>query len=125
MNKTWIIGNLTADPDLRTTQSGLAVCQFTVAVNRRKEGVDYFRVTAWRQLAEICGKFLAKGRTVSVVGSVSVSTYQTHNGDTKASLDLTADDVEFLTPRDEEPIKPVANPVKNPKFVEVQEELPF
>lgn len=102
MNKLMIIGNLTKDPELRTTTTGLNVCSFTVAVNRKKANeseTDYFRVTAWRQLAEICAKFLQKGKKVAVVGSVSVSTFTGSDGATRASLDVTADDVEFLSPR--------------------------
>lgn len=107
MNKAFIVGNLTRDPELRTTQNGVAVCSFTVAVNKRLGAnaqhpeADYFRVTAWRGLAENCAKFLAKGRKVSVVGAVSVSTYQANDGTTKATLELSADDVEFLTPKSE------------------------
>ena len=82
MNKLTIIGNLTRDPELRTTASGVNVCSFTVAVNRRNRRddqngqpeADFFRVTAWRQLADICSKYLAKGRKVCVVGAVSVHT---------------------------------------------------
>ena len=107
MNKLFIIGNLTRDPELRTTQSGISVCSFTVAVNRRRSQsndqpeADFFRVSAWRGLGENCAKYLAKGRKVSVVGAVSVSTYQANDGTTRASLEVTADDVEFLTSRQE------------------------
>lgn len=107
MNKLHIIGNLTRDPELRTTQSGVSVCTFTVAVNRRKTSnndqpeADFFRVTAWRALGENCSKYLSKGRKVAVVGAVSVSTYQANDGTTRASLEVTADDVEFLTSRQE------------------------
>ena len=107
MNKVFIVGNLTRDPELRTTQNGTAVCSFNVAVNKRMGAnaqhpeADYFRVTAWRGLAENCAKFLAKGRKVAVTGAVSVSTYQANNGTTKATLDVTADDVEFLSPKGE------------------------
>lgn len=106
MNKLTIIGNLVRDPELRTTSQGISVCTFTVAVNRRntREGqpeADFFRVTAWRQLGENCGKFLAKGRKVAVVGMVSVSTYQANDGSTRAQMEVTADDVEFLSPKDQ------------------------
>ena len=106
MNKLTIIGNLTRDPELRTTSQGISVCTFTVAVNRRntREGqpeADFFRVTAWRQLGENCAKFLAKGRKVAVVGMVSVSTYQANDGSTRAQMEVTADDVEFLSPKDQ------------------------
>lgn len=101
MNKCTIIGNLTGDPELRTTQSGISVCSFTVAVNRRKQGqneADYFRVSAWRQLGENCAKWLIKGKKVCVIGPVSVSTYQGRDGNTYANMEVTADDVEFLSP---------------------------
>ncbi|MDD3410336.1 MAG: single-stranded DNA-binding protein [Eubacteriales bacterium] len=105
MNKLFIIGNLTRDPDLRTTQSGISVCSFTIAVNRRRkvEGqpeADFFRVTTWRGTAESCAKYLTKGRKVAVVGAVSVQTYENKDGETRASLEIEADDVEFLTTKD-------------------------
>ena len=105
MNKLTIIGNLTRDPELRTTSAGKEVCTFTVAVNLRKTGnnqqpeADFFRVSAWDGLAKSCGQFLAKGRKVAVVGSVSVHTFQTQTGETKAQLEVNASDVEFLSPK--------------------------
>ncbi len=106
MNKLIIIGRLTRDPETRSTQSGLQVCTFTVAVNRRKKDADhpeadFFRVTAWRQLAELCGKYLAKGRRVSVSGPVSVSTYTAQSGEYRAQMEVTAEDVEFLSSKEE------------------------
>jgi len=106
MNKIFIVGNLTRDPELRSTRDGIAVCSFTVAVNRRQKqqagqpDADFFRVTAWRGLGENCARYLAKGRKVAVTGSVAVSTYTGSDGTTRASMDVNADDVEFLTPRD-------------------------
>lgn len=103
MNKLTIIGNLTRDPELRTTTNGVNVCSFSVAVNRKQKSegqpeADFFRVTAWRQLADICSKYLSKGKKVCVIGSVSVRTYES-NGKTNASLEVLAEDVEFLTPK--------------------------
>lgn len=106
MNKLMIIGNLVRDPEMRTTASGINVCTFTVAVNRRAKGdsqaADFFRVSAWRQLGESCSRFLAKGRKVAVVGDVSVSTYTNQNGETRATMEVNAQDVEFLSPRAEQ-----------------------
>ena len=109
MNKVFIVGNLTRDPELRSTQSGIAVCTFTVAVNRRQKSAqagqpdaDFFRVTAWRGLGEACSKYLAKGRKVAVCGSVSAVPYTAQDGTARASLELTADDVEFLSPKGEQ-----------------------
>jgi single-strand DNA-binding protein len=109
MNRLTIIGNLTRDPEQRTTPSGATVCSFTVAVNRRgrrdaqnnQPEADFFRVTAWNQLGENCARYLAKGRKVAVVGSVSVHTYQGNDGQTRASLEVMANDVEFLSSRNE------------------------
>ena len=106
MNKLTIIGNLTADPELRTIPSGVSVCTFTVAVNRRYSGnkddrqTDFFRVSAWRQLGENCSRFLSKGRKVCVVGEVSARAYEGKDGSLRASLEVTADEVEFLSPRE-------------------------
>ena len=127
MNKLTIIGNLTRDPDMRVTSQGISVCSFSVAVNRRnaREGqpeADFFRVTAWRQLGENCGKFLAKGRKVCVCGPVSVSTYTGNDGVTRASLDVTAEDVEFLTPREG---TQTYTPAELPEGVFEEDELPM
>lgn len=107
MNKLTIIGNLTRDPELRTTSSGNSVCTFTVAVNRRRRAdgqqeADFFRVSAWQKVGEHCQRYLAKGRKVAVVGPVTVNTYQANDGSTRAQLEVTADDVEFLSSRSEE-----------------------
>lgn len=112
MNKLVIIGNICRAPELRQTQSGLSVCTFTVAVNRRRQTnndqpeADFFRVTAWRQLGENCAKYLTKGRKVCVVGPVSISTYTGNDGNTRANMEVTADDVEFLTPKESAPTGP-------------------
>ena len=103
MNKLTIIGNLTNDPELRTTTAGINVCSFTVAVNRRKkvEGqpeADFFRVSAWREKGENCARFLGKGKKVCVIGPVAVRTYTANDGTTRAQMEVTADEVEFLSP---------------------------
>lgn len=107
MNKCIIIGNLTRDPELRSTQSGKTVCNFTVAVNRRSQSggqqeADFFRVSAWNQLGENCQRYLMKGRKVCVVGAVSASAYQANDGSTRVQLELMANEVEFLSSRNDE-----------------------
>ena len=104
MNKLTIIGNLTRTPEMRTTQSGKNVCNFTVAVNNRRRSVqngqpevDFFRVQAWDKLAENCQRYLDKGRKVCVMGPVSVETYTANNGETRANMNVLAQDVEFLS----------------------------
>ena len=107
MNSLHIIGRLVRDPELRTTPSGATVCSFTVAVNRRRTqnnqqpDADFFRVSAWNKLGENCSKYLAKGRKVSVVGAVSVNTYQSQDGKTHASLNVMANEIEFLSSRND------------------------
>ena len=105
MNKLTIIGNLTRDPELRTTPNGVNVCSFSVAVNRknRRDGeseADFFEVTAWRERGEMCAKYLSKGKKVCVIGAVSVETYTGNDGTTRAKLKVTAEEVEFLSPKD-------------------------
>lgn len=139
MQKIFITGNLCADPKLRSTRDGIAVCSFTVAVNRRSKGAqagqqdaDFFRVNAWRELGETCAKYLAKGRKVAVTGSVSVSTYTGSDGTARASMDVRADQVEFLSPREEPHYAPGtvgaidSQQKQESGFVQVDdEELPF
>lgn len=102
MNNLTIIGNLVKKPELRSTQDGVSVCGFTVAVNRQKTknnpdpGADFFNVNAWRGLGENCAKYLDKGRKVAVTGRVSLRTWE-KDGKHGASLEVLADDVEFLS----------------------------
>ena len=106
MNKITLIGNLTHDPEVRSTPSGVTVCTFTIAVNRRfanSDGdrqTDFFRINAWRQLGENCGRYLSKGKKVGVIGELQARQYEAKDGSTRMSLDVAADEVEFLTPKD-------------------------
>ena len=103
MNKLTIIGNLTKNPELRSTQDGTPVCGFTVAVNRpkgkdkdRDPGADFFNVSVWRGLGEVCAKYLEKGKKVAVTGRISLRKWE-KDGKNGASLEVTAEDVEFLS----------------------------
>lgn len=103
MNKVFLVGNLARDPELRQTNSGLATCQFTIAVNRpkSKDGVqqaDYIPVVTWRGQAENCAKYLAKGRKVAVFGELRTRNYE-KDGRKVYITEVMANDVEFLTPR--------------------------
>jgi single-strand DNA-binding protein len=101
VNKLTIIGNLTRDPELRQVGEDKTVCNLTVAVSGRNRDSQptFFRVSAWNGLGESCEQYLHKGSKVAVIGRVDVSTYQSSDGTTKASLDVLAEDVEFLTPK--------------------------
>ena len=104
MNKVFLIGNLTRDPEMRSTQSGVPVCNFSIAVNRRfrnaqtgQQETDFLNIVAWRQLAELCGRYLTKGRKVAVTGSIQTRTYEAQDGSKRSAFDIVADEVEFLT----------------------------
>ena len=103
MNKAILIGNLTRDPEVRTTGSGVSVCTFTIAVNRRfanQQGVreaDFSNIVAWRQTAELCGRYLAKGRKVAVVGSIQTRSYDAQDGSKRYVTEVVADEVEFIS----------------------------
>jgi single-strand DNA-binding protein len=108
MNKVFLIGNLTRDPELSTTQSGVSMCRFAVAVNRPftnasgQRDVDFIDVTAWRALGENCHKYLRKGRKACVVGRIETRTYE-QEGVKKYAFGVVADEVEFLSSPDGAP----------------------
>lgn len=114
MNRVFLIGNLVRDPEVRATQSGISVCNFTVAVNRRfkkengEQETDFLNIIAWRQLAELCSKYLAKGRKVAVTGSIQTRTYEAKDGSKRTAWDIVADEVEFLTPQNQQSSTPSA-----------------
>lgn len=133
MNKMFLIGNLTADPALSTTANGKTMTRFRLAVNRRFNGqngdkvTDFFRVTTFGKVAENCSKYLAKGRKCCVVGELHPDTYADSEGITRMALDVVADEVEFLTPKD---AKETANletkPVTADDFQDIQsDDVPF
>lgn len=105
MNKAILIGRLAQDPEVRTTGSGTTVCTFRIAVNRRfpnqsgERVADFFTIVAWRQLGETCGKYLAKGRMVSVIGEIQNRSYDAKDGSKRYITEIVADEVEFLTPK--------------------------
>ena len=104
MNRIYLTGNLVRDPETRATASGKTVCTFTVAVDRRgrnqdgEKQTDFFRINAWRSVGENCARFLNKGQKVGVFGELQASLYEAKDGTTKLSLDVSADEVEFLSP---------------------------
>lgn len=107
MNKVYLIGNLTRDPELTTTTSGISVCRMSIAVSRRfsnAEGgreTDFFNVTAWRGTADNCAKFLKKGNKVAVSGSIQTRNYEKADGTKGFSVDIVADEVEFLSSKND------------------------
>jgi single-strand DNA-binding protein len=106
MNKVIMAGNLSKDVDLRTTQSGKVVASFTIAVNRRFKNqageavTDFFPVVAWDNRAEMCGKYLSKGKKVAIVGELQTRSYEDKNGVKRYVTEIVADEVEFLSPKE-------------------------
>ena len=109
MNKVLLIGNLTKDPELTETASGVKVCRFTIAVNRpymKGDGereTDFFNCTAWRSLADSIAKYCGKGKKVAVSGSVQIRNYEDNSGAKRTAVDIIAQDVEFLSPKESAP----------------------
>ena len=105
MNKVFLIGNLTRDPELTETAGGVSVCHFAIAVNRSytsSEGerlTDFFNVTAWRGLADTVARYTKKGSKVAVSGSIQIRNYEDNAGNKRTAVDVIAQDVEFLTQR--------------------------
>lgn len=122
MNKVFLIGNLTRDPELRETASGVAVCSFTIAVGRNytnedgERQTDFFNCTAWRGLGETIAKYTKKGKKVAVVGSVQLRSYEDNEGIKRTAVDIIVQDVEFLSPKeaDDEAEVPKATGKKKP-----------
>jgi single-strand DNA-binding protein len=98
-----IVGNVGSDPDFRYTPQGVAVCSFSVAVNKvtgkeenRKEKTTWFRVTMWRERAETASRYIKKGMRLMVIGEVEARAYTDKSGQPQATLELTANDFKFL-----------------------------
>jgi single-strand DNA-binding protein len=110
LNKCMIIGNVGRDPEMRYTPQGTAVTSFSVAVSRsytpngsteQREETDWFRVTAWNKLAEICNQYLTKGQRVYIEGRVSMRLFDGNDGQKHGSLELTANDMMMLSSKGE------------------------
>lgn len=104
LNKVFLIGNLTRDPELHETPSGVSVCRFGLAVSRpyNQDGeriTDFFECSAWRGTAEAIAKCCKKGHKVHVYGSVQTRTYEDNNGSKRTVFDIAVKEVEFLTPK--------------------------
>ena len=138
MNKVILIGNLTRDPELSETNSGISVCRFGLAVNRAysssdgERETDFFNITAWRGTGENVAKYCKKGSKVSIVGSLQVRQYEDKEGVKRTATDIIAQEVEFLTHKsrnDEDYGAPPPEPAKkgraNLEPIDDDDDLPF
>jgi len=103
MNKAILVGNLTRDPESKTTPSGVSCCTFTLAINRRytnqqtgQREADFLNIVTWRQTADLCARYLTKGRKVGVIGSIQTRTYDGPDGTKRYFTEIVADEVEFI-----------------------------
>ncbi|KAF1079343.1 MAG: Single-stranded DNA-binding protein [Candidatus Rifleibacterium amylolyticum] len=104
LNKVFLVGNLTRDPELRHTAQGTSVANFSIAVNRSYKGndgdfkkeVSYFNIVVWGKTGENCSKYLSKGRSVLVEGRLANRSYETQDGQKRTITEIVADNVQFL-----------------------------
>lgn len=126
MNKLFLIGNLTKDPEISQTQNGLTICKFGIAVNRPyqtngEKVTDFFSITVWRTLADNCGKYLKKGSKVAVTAQLQNHSYEDRDGNKRSRNDIIAESVEFLSS-----VKNDAQDRQEPPVLEeIDEDLPF
>lgn len=125
MNKVILIGNLTKDPEFQTTNSGISIARFTIAVQRKFENAngeketDFLSVVAWRSLADLVKKYVKKGNKVCVCGSLQTRNFEAQDGSKKYVTEIIADEVEFLMqPQSEEKAQVKAEDIKD-------DDLPF
>jgi single-strand DNA-binding protein len=145
-NKVFLIGNLTRDPELRYTTSGIPVARFAIAVNRfKKKGaaetgsqgmnrdgsyqdVDFINIVAWRRLAEICGEYLKKGRPVAIEGRLQIRSYTGKDGQPRTMTEVVADNMQMLGGRpDSNGLRVTSNEkgTSGPATEEIDDEIPF
>jgi single-strand DNA-binding protein len=138
-NKVILIGNLTSDPELKATQSGISVCSFSIAVNRPKskdgeQACDFINIQAWRQTAEFVCKFFKKGKPILVCGRLQTRSYTDNQGNKRTATEVVADEVSFVGNNESTEPKPQtqtyipsAYTTHQPQFEEVTTDgdLPF
>ena len=125
-NKVILGGRLTADPELKTTSTGITVVTVSMAVNRRtskEQQTDFFRVTAWRTTAEFISKYFRKGSATCVVGTLQNNSYTDQQGQKRTFTDIVADEVMFVDSRSDNPASngdamPSAQPSFTPNFAD-------
>lgn len=135
LNKVVLCGRLTATPELKQTPSGVSICNFTLAVNRRfsKEGeqqADFITVVAWRQTAEFITKYFDKGNSICITGSIQTRTWKDSKGEKRYATDVVADEAMFVDSKSEEQPtfqQPTFKQPTTPKFEDLKtdDDLPF
>lgn len=130
LNQAVLMGRLTADPELKHTQSGIAVVRFTLAVDRsyarqgEERQTDFIRITAWRNTAEFVSRYFRKGQLVAVQGPIQTGTYTDRDGNKRTSFDVVADQVHFAE-RKQSDAAPNVNPSDDFEELDDSDDLPF
>ena len=103
-NKVILVGNLTADPELKQTTSNVSVCRFTIAVNRRfakaeqgQQNVDFINIVTWRQQADFVSRYFKKGNPILVCGQIQTRSWTDNNNQRRYATEVVADEVTFVT----------------------------
>lgn len=121
MNKVFLIGNLTRDPETIKTANGNKISRFDLAVNRRftqdaEQKTDFFRVVTFRNLAEIVENYLTKGSKIALVGSINMTEWEDKEGNAHKGVEIVADEIEFLKTKLDEQPKPEEKSRRRPKY---------
>lgn len=115
MNNVSIVGRLAADPDLRTTPSGVSVTSFRVAVRRDKDNTDWLDVVAWRKTAELVCQYFTKGDSIGITGSIQTRSYEDKNGNKRTAVEIVANNVYFVGGKSEGNAAPAPAPAAQPQ----------
>lgn len=132
INKVILGGRLTADVELKQTPSGVAVCSFSIAVNRKTakdqaQKADYIECQAWRQTAEFITRYFRKGSSICIVGSIQKRSWKDKNGENRYATEVVVDEALFVDSKGETEQAPSFSAPKEPQFEELStgEDLPF
>lgn len=134
MNKVFLIGNLTRDPEVTETSSGTTICRITLGVNRTymqdgERKTDFINCTLWGANAENAGRYLHKGSKAAVVGSLEIRQWESDDGTRRTGVNINVQEVEFLTPRPAESneSKPNRKPSYKPNLqaFDDDDDIPF
>ena len=121
LNTAILMGRLTADPELKTTQNGVSVTSFCVAVDRRfqrqgeEKQTDFINVVAWRQTADFVSRYFHKGSMIAVQGSIQTRNYEDKNGNKRTAVEIVADNVSFCGSKSESDGQQTQNPQNTPR----------
>ena len=126
MNHVILIGNLTKDPELRSTPNGVSVCTFTLAVGRyNKDEADFLNIVVWKKQAENAAKYLRKGSQAAVAGRIQIRSYEGNDGTKKYITEIIATEVKFLRSDKQTNTQPTSQATEGVVEIDISSEMPF